>query len=157
MDADKIQENRDNFLLALRRVIQKTVEAHPEKFSAAFSPESLKRDAEKAQVSEEVWLSEVRVPKISQNYTSLLALRQCFFLDEILVETCLHVGIEPSLEVLLEHIGAMSEEEANFEFAKMTSAMDEIRANLKSALIKSALHTGKVSSVTASLPKTVYK
>jgi len=154
-----IARNRDTFLVALRAVLLRMVEAHPEKFKVDNSPEAVKAGADASNVSVEVYLAEVAVPKLSSVYTGLLALRQVFYLDEVLWEACIHVGIEPSLEVLFEHIGAMSEADSNNDAKLLQGLMKTVNANLDDAIaragLKNTLRKGpSTTTTTGSIEKT---
>lgn len=95
----ELDQRRKTFSDTLYRLILRQKEVHPEKFPN-FQHELLKQSSPE---------NEARL--IGKEYVQRIMHRGVVFLDELLYETCLHVGIEPNLETLYTHVDALSEEE----------------------------------------------
>lgn len=94
-----LDQRRKEFSDTLFRLVLRQREAHPERFP------NFKHPLMKQSTPEQ----EARL--VSKEYIQRIVHRGVVFLDELLYETCLHVGIEPSLEALYNHVASMSEEE----------------------------------------------
>lgn len=95
----ELDQRRKTFSDTLHRLILRQKEVHPERFPN-FQHELLKQSSPE---------DEARL--IVKEYVQRILHRGVVFLDELLYETCLHVGIEPNLETLYMHVDALSEAE----------------------------------------------
>lgn len=98
-ESPELAQKRQLFSDTMLRLVLNLRERHPERFPAFDHPALQQKTPE------------VEARLIVRDYVSRIVNRSIVFLDEILYETCLHVGIEPSLNVMFDHVGARSEEE----------------------------------------------
>lgn len=103
--SEEVKERRRQFADVMIQLIVRLSAKHPERFNATYGKlAKLTRETINVEVS-----PEAEAEALLGEYTVRLSTRGIIFLDELLYEACLHIGIEPSLEVLFDHIGALSE------------------------------------------------
>lgn len=103
--SEEVKERRRQFADVMIQLIVRLSAKHPERFNAMYGKlAKFTRETINVEVS-----PEAEAEALLSEYTVRLSTRGIIFLDELLCEACLHIGIEPSLEVLFDHIGALSE------------------------------------------------
>lgn len=116
----EIKNNRTRFLDALVAIISDKIARYPERFAEFL----MKLETPKESIALSI---------ATTYYTPKLGSRDVVFLDDFLLETCIHCEIEPTLSALFDFIGAISEDEAN-ALAERRAHAEKVVQNLANVL-----------------------